>query len=668
MDISELNLDWSEEKRIQTKFGPRMLKKAESTPEFWDEWNDNKQELKALGISVSKNFSGDWEVCHWREFSEEEKEAVENSIKASKAAGSDIEIPSPDGLDYMPFQKAGIEYALGKQHVIIGDEMGLGKTIQAVGVVNANEDINNVLVICPASLRLNWRNEARKWLVREFNIGVVDCSDYPEDANFLIINYDVLKKHHDRLRKVDWDVVIIDEAHYLKNPKAQRTKEIFGKKGKGKKKGEYEVAPLKTNKFIALTGTPILNRPVELWPMLSAFDPDDLGKNWFSFTKRFCNAHRNRFGFDVSGASNLEELQLRLRENVLIRRLKKDVLKDLPAKIRQVIELPSDEMGSVVREREAYKRHQKDLERLKAEVELAKASDNEEEYKNAINTLKEGISAAFSELAALRHDVAVEKIPAVIEHLKNALEEGPVVCFAHHRDVLEAIQEAILDSRIIYGGTPLEERQAAVDDFQNGKYDLFLGSIKAAGVGLTLTRASRVIFAELDWTPSSISQAEDRCHRIGQEDSVLVQHIVLEESLDANIAKTLVGKQNVIEKALDKGDVLNSLKSEPVIPLVSKGNKEAVHTEKDSLAEEAKNIKAPQRQAILEGLQLLSAMCDGARAVDGSGFNKIDTHIGKDLAARDFLTPKQAALGKRLVNKYRGQLPEDMLTSAGIEI
>ena len=667
MDIKELNLDWSEETRVQTKYGIKFLSKAEPTGEFWARWRSDKEELKKAGISVSKNRDEEWEVCYWRSLTDEEKQEIEEKIEASKASDADIEIPCPKGLEFYPFQKAAIKYAIERKHILIADSMGLGKTLESLGILNYDSSIYRVLVVCPASLRLNWKKEAEKWLIRKFNVGVVDRSFYPEGANFVIINYDVLQKHHDKLREEEWDIVILDELHYLKNNSSIRCRQVFGCRA-NKKKDIEAVKSIPTKKFVGLTGTPILNRPEELWTIVKAFDKEGLGRSWKGFHKRYCNAYQDRYGWNTKGASNLDELQLRLRESFMIRRLKEDVLPELPAKIRQVIELPTNGSQELVKkELEAYTKRQEKVAELKAKVELSKASDNEEEYKEAVAALKEGTMAIFSEMASLRQEVALAKVPIVIEYLKNALEQGPVVCFAHHKEVVRQIHEAFKDnSRCLVGDTKIEDRQKAVDDFQSGEYDLFIGSIKAAGVGITLTRSSHVVFAELDWTPAMINQSEDRCHRISQENSVLVQHLVLEESLDAYIAKTIVNKQNVIDQALDKGDILNVIKSEPILPFISKDKKDVSSTQTE-IEKEAETITQDQITAILNGLQILASVCDGAISEDQMGFNSVDTHIGKALAVQGFLTPKQAVIGKKLVRKYRRQLSEEILEKAGIE-
>lgn len=521
-----------------------------------------------------------------------------------------------------------------------------------MGIINAIPSIKRVLVICPASLRLNWAAEARKWLVREFSIGIVKTSSYPNSATFVIINYDVLKKHHDVLREQQWDMVVYDEAHYCKNPKAQRTKEALGFQPSKGQRGK-PVDPIPAKRIVMLTGTPIVNRPIELWPLLQKLDPEELGGNFWRFAKRYTNACHNGYGWDFSGHNRLEELQRKMRERHMVRRLKEDVLKELPPKRRQVITLPANGCARIVKaEQAAAAKREELLAELQAAVELAKAADDPSVYERAVEDLRNQARVAFTEMSAARHETAKAKVPYVVEHLRDSLESGPVVCFAHHKDVVDAIRAEFPNAAVITGDTPLEARQQAVEDFQSGKTDLFIGNIQAAGVGLTLTRSSHVVFAELDWVPGNMTQAEDRCHRIGQDQSVLVQHLVLEDSLDRQMAAALIEKQEVLDQALDRQVDL------PIVP--TKERPSTVNVRPDEISKASETLTEAQVEAVHTSLQMLSGMCDGARNLDKAGFNKIDTRIGKSLASQYQLTKRQAALGQRIVRKYHRQLPEGL--------
>lgn len=457
----------------------------------------------------------------------------------SGAAYSEFSVPAPDGLSYRPYQLAGIEFMRNRRSVLLGDEMGIGKTIQAIGLYNYHclNGLKNkqprVLIVCPASLKRNWLLEWRKWATRKQSIGMAEGKDWP-GAEIVVINYDILPRYKENVQAVTWDILILDECQYLKNSKTRRTQNVCGSK---------EVKPIQAKCKLALTGTPIPNRPVELYSILRYLDP--LGwPNKLTFAKRYCAAVPNGFGWDMNGASNLYELQEKLRSSVMLRRLKSDVMTELPAKQRQIIEVEIPEGDEIIA-------REKRLLKGLGEKEIL----SDDEYRDLVKVMRGGDHGDFEKMSTIRRLNAVAKIPIVIEHLREAIEaSGKVVVFCHHTEVVQALEEAFKSSlRVsVTGKTPLEKRHENVQRFQNDpETKLFIGNIIAAGTGLTLTASSHVVFAELDWVPGNVSQAEDRCHRHGQENQVLIQHIVAAGSIDAVMAKTIVYKQGVIEKALN---------------------------------------------------------------------------------------------------------------------
>jgi len=631
---------------------------------FWFHWADPGKCRKGEDCNLCQGGLGKvwWsprEACAARLAEHADADAKEalaghvETVEQSKATDAEVEVPSPGGLSYLPFQRAGIAYAMSRPATLIGDEMGLGKTIQALGVINADPEVKSVLIVVPASLRINWRREAEKWLVREFKIHVVETTKaVPGDAELVIVNFDRLKGPVlASLKDRKFDLLVVDECHKVKNPKAQRTKTVLGYYNRTKKE---RVPGLVDNarRRVFLTGTPFLNRPVELQPIAGALAPREFG-NFFGFAKRYCAAHQGRWGWDFTGSSNLEELQERLRSTIMVRRLKKQVLTELPAKRRQVVVLAANGASAAVKaEAKAFAQHEAELEKLRQDVDLAHAAGEDEAYKAAVQKLRNAAQLAFAEISRARHDVAVAKVGGVVEHVEGMLESGvdKVVLFAHHHDVVDGLMDAFGDRAVrLTGQDSQDSRQDAVDRFQNDpKVAVFVGSIQAAGVGLTLTAASHVVFAELDWVPANVSQAEDRCHRIGQEGSVLVQHLVVDGSLDARMAQVLVHKQEQADKALDNDT------SVPVTP----GEDKPRRPSKYPKATDA------EREAATTGLQVLAGCCDGARALDGCGFNRMDSRIGKSLAERSLgrpLTDGEVFLAKRLLPKYHRQLPEGVL-------
>lgn len=575
-------------------------------------------------------------------------ETIAEATAASRATDADIHVPAPAGLDYLPFQRAGVAYAMrAKEGVLFGDEMGLGKTVQVVGFINADPGTARVLVICPKSLTLNWQRELRRWLTRPLK---VDRIAYETgETNIVIASYDEAKKFQEHITARLWDLLVVDEAHLIKNDKAQRTKAV------------HAIAQ-RCRRRLALTGTPIANRPVELFSILKLVAPlawDPAGRGFFPFALRYCGAHKEYHGgrsnWDMSGASNLPELQEKLRTTCMIRRLKKDVLKDLPPKRRQIVVIDDEKAASAVRaENKAWAAQEGRLEQLRVDAELARAADDPTAYTEAVTRLQAGAGAAFAEISRIRHATAVAKIDAVIEHALAALEEDPdkkLLVFGHHLDVIDGIAAGLAAYRPVKltGETALDDRQKAVETFQNDpRCRVFVGGIQAAGVGLTLTASSHVIFAELSWVPGEVTQAEDRAHRIGQEESVLVQHLVLDGSLDARMVQILVEKQAIADQGLDIA------RHEPVLPSERPAT-EGKRADLDKVAAKLTQVHIDQVHA---ALRALAAACDGAVQRDGAGFSKIDGRLGHSLAGAPRLSARQAALGLRLVRKYRRQLGE----------
>lgn len=601
MKISDL-LPWSEPQNVETSRGPKVLRKAEPTQDFWALWKANKETLKSKGVSVSC-YQGGWQVCWW----------ADQDLKAQPSSFVGT-IPAPEGLEYLPYQLEGIRVA-ATRGTLIADEMGLGKTVQAIGVANVREP-NRVLIVCPASLKVNWLREWAKWRVKETKTQVINSRSDRIVGDVVIINYDLLP-YVDLSR--DWDMVILDEAHYIKNRDALRTQVVMGRR---ETKDKPALPGIKAGHWVILTGTPIVNRPIELWNILNLIDQDGLGRNWLKYAQRYCGAHRDRYGWNVSGATNLQELQSRLKSSCMVRRLKDEVLKELPDKRHQMIPMVLES------------------KLIQQEIDL------NDQIEDARSNAPDKLGYLLGEISRVRSELAVEKIPLILQYLEDCLQnEQPIVVFAHHRAVIDAICEKFPDHARVDGST--QDRQAEVDKFQSGQVPLFVGQIRAAGVGLTLVRSSWVIFTEQDWTPAAMDQAADRCHRIGQKDSVLVQHMIVEGSLDSMMMKRVKLKRSVIRQALDEEVTAPVVDPDPVVEL------------KEPEVQLATPV-AIDKEAILVGVKMLAGVCDGARRQDDMGFNGSDTGFGRSLAMRDFLTDKQALAAKRMLLKYKRQLPEDI--------
>lgn len=672
--LKKMGLAFGEGKRVETRNGPRVLYKAPAIPDFWTIWRDegNKKLLKDAGFSVTKDEkTGTFYVLFWEKPADLAQVMAEReaSVEASRAADCDRAWPSPEGRHYLPFQKAGINFALRRDNVLFGDEMGLGKTVQAIGVINCDTSLKKILIVCPNTLKKNWQQELSRWLVPSLSVGFATTAELPA-TDIVIVNYERCAKLESQLRAIEWDLLICDEAHLMKSKDAQRTKALLGRYSAG----PVKIGPLPSRRKLFLTGTPIPNRPVEGWTLFHALWPNRF-TSYTRYTKDFCAAHQGRWGWDVSGSSNLDLLQRTIREEGMVRRLKKDVLTELPPKVRQVIEFPANGALEVVEaEQAAWKLHESELAALRLAVEMAKVSEDPEVYRDAVAKLKAGVQAAFTEISRLRHETALAKVPYVVEFVRSSLDDnegGKVVVFGHHKDVIAQLAEGLKDYGVVTmtGETTIDERDKAVTSFQNDpSTQVFIGGIMVAGIGLTLTASSRVVMAELDWVPGNVTQAEDRCHRIGQKDSVLVQHLVLEGSLDARMAEILVQKQQVLEAALDKQSEsqpspLASLEAQmPALPLADQLATLDLSIEKVIKDAEVMKKSPEKVSAIHRCLQILADMDeDHATELNGCGFSKMDVALGHRLAAMPTLSVRGAVLGERLCLRYHRQLPADLL-------
>lgn len=497
------------------------------------------------------------------------------SLDASRAADAKIDLPCPDGQAYMPFQRAGVAYALHREGTLIADEMGLGKTVQGCGLINAI-DARRILIVCPASLRLVWKRHAQSWLVRRLPIFMANGRKDRQFAHAVesstdgvfIINYDVLigyvgvQKHEtsgrwDRkgasgpLVRAKWDVVIGDEIHLIKNYKAQRS---------------VAFTCLQGMRRVGLTGTPIVNRSDELGPIVGWVDP---GIWTYKALQEYagagdCRVNRLHPCGTCRSCRQAHLLQTKLRETIMVRRLKRDVLTELPAKRRQVVELEAtgEAASLVARQMLKWQSHAAAMQAAENAAKAAQEANDEAAYRAAVAKMNGGYKVAFEEMSIERRELAQAKIPYAIEHVDGMRESGinKIIVFAHHHEVIDRLREHYGKACVVVDGRVSKDaRQACVDRFQNDDTcEIFIGGIIPAGVGLTLTAASHVVFVELDWVPGNMTQAEDRAHRIGQANSVLVQHLVFADSLDARMAHTLVGKQAAIEQALDKGTLTPS--------------------------------------------------------------------------------------------------------------
>ena len=320
---------------------------------------------------------------------------------------------------------------------------------------------------------------------------------------------------------METELLICDESHYLKNPKAGRTKAILG-----------DGALMKCAKEVVfISGTQMLNRPIELYGIVDAAAPQAIGfRNWFEYAKDFCGAYHDGFGWNVDGASNQKELGQRLRAYLMVRRRKEKVLPQLPDKEARIVFLDPNPASK------------------KAAKKMAKFSLDEIDANG-------GNSLGFEGLSEARRELGEAKVPSAIKYLKERLEsdDEKIIVFAHHKDVIKGLEEGLSAYGVvsIKGTTSKEKRHANVKAFQNDpNVRVFVGSITAAGVGLTLTAASYVAFVEASWVPGENQQAFDRLHRIGQENFVLGEFLTFAGTLDEKILRSHINKNKVIREVM----------------------------------------------------------------------------------------------------------------------
>lgn len=436
----------------------------------------------------------------------------------------------PVGHELYPFQYAGVRFAeLADGRALIGDDMGVGKTIQAIGYAALHQEYWPVLVVCPANVKYNWLKELREWLPDVHTDVIKNGKDEVSDADFTVINYDLMSKKKDELLDKGYNLVIYDESHYLKNSKAKRTQAsvALGKNA---------------TSVLCLSGTAMTNRPIELFTTLELVRPAEYEGQFFPFAKRYCGAEHNGWGWDFTGATNQGELHEKLRD-IMIRRLKKEVMDELPDKIRQFIPV------------------------VPTPVEMR-------EYKNAHRTwMREYSSGGKREagfvlkmLTDLRHHAGRMKVGATMNWMADYYDanDKPLVVFHHHKDVGQALVEGLQQDKrfngkrfaTITGGVSAEKRQAHVDAFQAGKLDGIICSTIAAKEGLTLTRADTVVFIEREWVSGWEEQAEDRVNRIGQDsDTVWATYLSVSGTIDERFDRIVEEKRQVVSSILDGGEV-----------------------------------------------------------------------------------------------------------------
>lgn len=469
-------------------------------------------------------------------------------------------------MELFEHQKTGIAFLKKKKKAILADEMGLGKTRQAI--IAAGEAGGSILVICPASLKINWKREiATVYPDQEDAVIVIDSqTDMEMCGRWNIINYDILEK------KIEWiecaiktgglKTLILDEAHYIKG-KSIRAAVVTGGRVKMSRKGVTQTAEFggiakQMENVYCLTGTPLLNRPIELFNLLKAIG-HDLGRVRSYYSRRYCGGFLKTIirrapyppirYFDESGATNLSELKRNL-DGWMLRRKKMDVL-DLPPKIVSIMEC------------ELSSEWQKSYDRAWTDY-LAFLAENPDPERNMDGIL---MARHLVEITKLKQICSQSKIDRMAADIRNTVEQGQkVIVFSQYTETIRRLKDVLsglvpgskkdgsqdpVRCVTLTGADNMDERQKAVDDFQKGFADVFIANIKAGGVGLTLTEASIVMFADMEWSPEIHAQAEDRAHRIGQAGTVNVYYYIAADTIERDIVDILNSKKDVMNQILE---------------------------------------------------------------------------------------------------------------------
>ncbi len=455
------------------------------------------------------------------------------SSEVEEAAFQDA-LKIADGL--FAHQVEGVAFLLGRRRAILADDMGLGKTRQSIVALRHAEPTGPYLVVCPASVKLNWQQEIRlvepsaECLVLK---GAASSTLENDFQGWVIINYDILDKWIDTLVRVPWSGLIFDEAHFLKNHTSKRNKlamKLCGREG-------HDPA------VHALTGTPLTNRPRDLFPLLQLVN-HSLGKSFLSFAKRYCDAQHNGYGWVTDGASNLEELTAQLH-GVMLRRRKDDVL-DLPPKIRAwlKVEVPAGTATAEIRE--------------VAETLLLAGSGN--------NPRRDRVRL-LAKITKAREKLAAAKVKETLGLIEGMVEQGEkVLVFSCFDRPVKAIQRHFGERAVLLtGATPSEKRQALVEAFEDDEsLRVFVANIQAGGVGLNLTAARHVVFNDLDWVPANHWQAEDRAYRIGQTGTVNVHYLVASGTVDEFVQGVLETKAALVAAVIE-GEALDPAATRDVL-------------------------------------------------------------------------------------------------------
>jgi SNF2 family DNA or RNA helicase len=487
-----------------------------------------------------------------------EAQAV-NETMASAHDGPSVYVPGLVG-ELRPYQRAAVDWVVRNRKVYIGDEMGTGKTLSSLASVVVDGSLP-VVVVCPASIKLGWHRQIQNFFPdladKTFICSGRKTSTIPSGTKVVIVNYDILTAWVTKIQAFGYKAVIIDEAHFIKNAKSKRSQATVRLAQRAEMR-------------IAMSGTPLVSRPLDLVAQLNAigrFSDFTEGRGNWSFIQRYCRPQHNGYGWDLRGASNLFELNDKLRRyGILIRRRKEDVLIDLPPKERVSIPL------------EVTNRKEYEAVRQSIGVWVRQQVENDPEYIESADTLnrleraalferlmsekvaRAQAAIALTKLSALRQVTMRGKMKAAIEWIDDFLtSDEKLVIFCTHREAIDTLMGQYGDHAVrIIGGMGPDRKQAAIDAFANDPdVRLVIANIDAAAEGIDGWQhvCSNVAFLELTWTPTKHHQAEDRCHRSGQTNPVTCYYLMAQSTIDEYLASLIDSKRAVVSAVVDREKV-----------------------------------------------------------------------------------------------------------------
>ena len=511
--------------KLDSYFGKKLMEDKMYTKEPKEIYVEKLLVEKDKSYHIwGKIFSGDTTYDFWMP-----KSAI---IKDNEVKNIVIDYSKYKHRMPMTHQLEAIEKLVGNKKFILADDMGLGKTTATI-IAALETGAKKILVVCPASLKINWQREIENYSDR--SVYISEGKKFSDEHDFVIINYDILKNFHDIKKKDEsiilktkFDLVIMDESHMISNPQANRTKIV------------NDIIS-KIERVWLLSGTPMTSRPMNYYNLLNIVD-SPVAANWMAYAIRYCNGFQFSVGkrkiWNVQGATNLEELRERTQTHIL-RRLKEDVL-DLPEKIITPVYL---------------RLLSKEYEELMGEY-----YDWYDKNPNESSSL----TIQFGKLMKVRKIIAQEKVNTTIELAENIIEQGKkVIIFTNFTDTLQQIYQHFGKTAVYLDGSCSKpHRQNSVDEFQtNDKIMVFVGNLKAAGVGLTLTAAEAVIMNDLSFVPAEHAQAEDRSHRIGQKNSTSVYYPLFENTIEGAIYDILNKKKKIISTVMGDDLLLDDASS-----------------------------------------------------------------------------------------------------------